>query len=83
MPESCNVEQRGNKKTHSILSTATPTDNVRIGDLMSCEDFSDSHKLLRVTAYVMRAARFFKAKGSVADSAPTLSSKELAVAERH
>ena len=83
MPESCKVEQRGSKKTHTLLLTTTPSDNVRIGDLMSCEVFSDSHKLLRVTAYVMRAAKLFKAKGSITDSAPTLSSQELAVAERH
>ena len=57
--------------------------NPTIGDLISCEDFSTLHRLLRVTAYVVRAVNRFKAKKKLNSDYPSaLTPQEIAIAER-
>lgn len=60
MPEPCLQELKSTSKlSHSLLAAEKkPT----IGHLLWCEDFSSLQKLLRVTAYVLRAVNRFKAK---------------------
>lgn len=60
MPESCSQELKlSSKKSYALLAVEkTPA----IGDLVCCEDYSDLQRLLRVTAYVLRAADRFKTK---------------------
>lgn len=69
------------KQSHNLLTVEkTPT----IGDLMSCEDFSDLQKLLRVTAQVLRAVEHFNAKkGSNWNPPVSLTPQEIATAEMH
>ena len=52
MPELCLQELKASSKlSHNLLVIEQ---NPTIGDLISCEDFSTLHRLLRVTAYVAR-----------------------------
>ena len=81
MPESCTQELKStNNSSHNLLvADKKPT----IGDLVHCEDFSDLQRLLRVTAYVLRAVDRFKAKRSSDSNPPSTSLKpqEIAAAE--
>ena len=83
MPEECKAEQRGYKRTAILLSTTAQANSVNISELLSCENFSNSHRLIRVTAYVLRAAKLFKKRKSLSSStfALLLSPQELAAAE--
>lgn len=58
MPEGCEVKWKRHKTTGMSLSATVPSWSLRIGALIEYERFSNAHKLLRVTAYVERAARF-------------------------
>ena len=81
MPELCLAELKTNSKlAHSLLVTeGKPT----VGDVMSCEDFSSLQRLLRVTAYILRAVNHFKAKGKPDPILPiTLTPQEIAAAEK-
>ena len=79
MPEECSMELKArNKKTHNL--TAIEVKHT-IGDLINCEEFSSYRRLVRVTAYVVRAVEIFKSKRSYQNSGP-LSPKELADAEQ-
>ena len=81
MPELCLPELKTNSKlAHSLLATERkPT----VGDVMSCEDFSSFQRLLRVTAYILRAVNRFKAKGKPDPILPiTLTPQEIATAEK-
>ena len=65
MPQGCETEQKRKKGIHALLSTESqPNHCTGIEDLIACENFSSRTKLLRVTAYVLRAASLFKSKGA-------------------
>jgi len=50
----------------------------KVGDVMSCEDFSSLQMLLRVTAYILRAVNRIKAKGKSDSNLPiTLIHQEI------
>ena len=81
MPEPCSVELRSTtRSSHNLLVVEKKPG---IGDLMRCEDFSDLRRLLRVTAFVIRAATKFKAKGASnsSSSVASLVPQEIAAAE--
>lgn len=59
-PEECCQEMKSKNVAHSLL--AQQVDRPRIGQLMNCKDFSSLNKLLRVTALVLRFARFLQQK---------------------
>ena len=77
MPEECAVELKGTPLPSLNLVTADFQGS--ISDLMSCDRFSTLSKLLRVTAYVVRAIKGFKGKRE--DISPGLTFEELAHAE--
>ena len=58
MPEECTVELK--VTALRSLNIVTIESQVSIDNLLSCEKFSTLSKLLRVTAYVVRAVRRFK-----------------------
>ena len=80
MPEPCSQELKSaSKPSHNLLAIERKS---TIGDLMSCEDFSDLRKLLRVTAYVLRAVDRFKTEKKTDSSLPiTLTPQEIVAAE--
>ena len=58
MPTECVSEMKIPKeKTHNLLVT---TQALTIGSVIKCEDFSTLTRLLRVTAYVLRAVKLLK-----------------------
>ena len=78
MPEECSKELRAsNKKTHNLATTEV---KCTIGDLIQCERFSSFRRMVRVTAYVMRAVKIFK--GRIRQSSGPLLTEELSDAER-
>ena len=81
MPELCLPELKASSElSHSLLAIERRT---TIGDVMPCEDFSSLQRLLRVTAYVLRAMNRFKAKGKSDSNLPiTLTPQEIATAEK-
>ena len=78
MPEECCDELKARvKKVHNLATNEVePT----IGDLLKCEKFSSFRRLVRVTAYVMRAVKLFKNR-MVAKGTTSLSTEELTDAE--
>ena len=75
MPEECSDELKA--KTHNLVTTEA---KVTISHLVDCRRFSSFRKLVRVTAYVMRALKAFKGERSNQDSS-LLSTDELVDAE--
>ena len=59
MPKECGDELR-KLDTHSFVAAVASTRH--IGGLMSCKEYSGLRKLLRVTAYVIRATNLFRFK---------------------
>lgn len=59
VPEECCTEVRRTAKrsTHNLVVT---TDPGQIGKIINCEDYSSFHKLLRITALVMKFIRVLK-----------------------
>ena len=79
MPELCVQELKLNcKPSHSLL---TADGKPAIGDIMCCEEFSEWQRLIRVTAYVVRAVKRFKARKDVLSFPSTLTPRENAHAE--
>ncbi len=78
MPKECTSEMKTSKeKTYNLLiTTPTPT----VGRVIKCEDFSILTRLLRVTAYVLRAAKLFRR--SITHPKGPLTPEELVEAER-
>ena len=75
MPEECyNELKASSKKTHNLAITEV---KCTIGDIIRCKRF---RKLVRVTAYVMRAVRLFKNKRDNQCNGP-LSTEEHSDAE--
>lgn len=62
--------------SHNLLAVQNTN---MIGSVIRCEDFGDLQKLLRVTAYVLRAVERFKTKR--ADRAKTLTPQEISASE--
>ena len=62
MPELCQQELKSSHKSmrSQHLLQVSIKESHTIGNLMSCEDYSNLHKLLRVTAFVLRASECFK-----------------------
>ena len=78
MPEECSKELKAsNKKIHNLAATEVKH---TIGDSIQCERFSSFRRLVRVTAYVMRAVKMFKSKRA-SQTSSLLSTEELADAE--
>eukprot|EP00731_Ephydatia_muelleri_P014947 Em0008g667a len=79
MPELCVQELKLNcKPSHSLL---TADGKPAIGDIMCCEEFSEWQRLIRVTAYVVRAVKRFKARKDALSFPSTLTPHEIAHAE--
>ena len=78
MPGECLDELKASsKQSHSLVTTEVkPT----IGELIECVRFSSFRRLVRVTAYVLRAVETFKSKRASQGCSP-LSTEELAEAE--
>ena len=76
MPELCSQELKSSSKR--ALNLLVVDNEPTIGDLIPCEEFSELQRLLRVTAYVLRAVDRFKMKTS---SPTTLTSQDIAAAE--
>ena len=76
--ECSNKLKASSKKTHNLATTEV---KCTIGDLVRCERFSSFRKLVRVTAYVMRAVRMFKNKRASQCRGP-LSTEEHSEADR-
>ena len=76
MSESCSQE---------LKLKVTPSHNLLVAEIssvMCCEDFGDLQKLLRVTAYVLRAAKQFKVKRSLRANLPiALTPEEISASE--
>ena len=80
MPEPCLPELKASSKlSHNLLAIET---RPNVGDVVSCSNFSSLRRLIRVTAYVLRAVNRFKAKESDSNLPITLSPQEIAAAER-
>ena len=52
-----------------------------VGDIMDCKNYSTMSRLLRVTAYVLRAVKRFKVSSSTCDHSMVLIIEELAASE--
>ena len=77
MPEQCSQELNANcRSSHNLVTIERHS----IGSLMNCENFSVWTKLLRVTAYVLRAITQFKGKKS-RPSLGVLTPLEISAAE--
>ena len=57
VPEGCLAEIRSKAPTVHTLATVEQTP--MLGDVIDCERYSSMSKLLRVTAYVLRAVKVF------------------------
>ena len=80
MPEPCSQQLKSTCKLSHDLSTIEG--KATIGDLMSCEDFSDLQRLVRVTAYVLRVVECFKTKKKCySDPLSSLTPQEISAAE--
>ena len=79
MPEECEKEIR---VAHCHFVCDLPAgDPCCVGNVINCENFSQLHRLLRVTAYVIKFVKLFKAKGTSVAQKSGLTASELARAE--
>ena len=70
VPEECRQEMKSKKAAHSLV--VAQGHGPRIGQLMSCENFSSLHRLLRVTALVLKFVHFLRLKvRNLSEPAPT------------
>jgi hypothetical protein len=79
MPDDCAAELKASDQSTHTLLAADPQPSV--GNILNCRDYSSMNHLLRVTAYVLRAANHFKG-ASLAQDDSKLNPEELANAER-
>ena len=80
MPTLCLPELKSSSKpSHNLLVIER---SPHVEDVMSCSDFSSLRRLIRVTAYVLRAVSRFKAKTSNSNLPSTLTPQEIATAEK-
>ena len=61
MPEECASEMVKSQRTHNLL---IPNSKPTIDEVMDCRDYSTVSRLLKVTAYVLKAVKIFKAGSS-------------------
>ena len=78
MPDQCQKELKA-KMTHNLLTAEHPSG---IGEVMNSEDYGSMCRLLRVTAYVLRAVEAFKSKKATPTSPTPLTAQEMAEAEK-
>ena len=70
VPEECCREMKSKKAAHSLV--VAQGHGPHIGQLMSCENFSSFHRLLQVTALVLKFVHFLRLKvRNSSESAPT------------
>ena len=75
MPELCLSELKvSSKLTHNLLAIEMRPNTEGV---MTCADFRSILKLLRVTAYVLRAVSYLKAKKSDLNHPTTLTTQEI------
>ena len=74
MPELGSQELRSTSKPSHNLMAIGRQDTIR--DLIQCDRFSALHKLLRVTAYVLKAVSRFKGEISTALTPPDIANAE-------
>lgn len=83
VPEGCIAEMKAadQRLIHGVLTTNPPTG---LHQIMKCEDFSSLHKLLRVTAYVLKFVRLLKrrATSTSPEKEPLVQSDDITQAER-
>ncbi len=70
-PVECAQEMKSKRTTHSLL--APDGDGIHLGQVIQCETFSSLHRLLRVTAIVLKFVRILRRAVSSTDSAETMS----------
>ena len=84
MPKECGLEQKKVKHSHTLLVPASDDMQVKIRNLMMCEDLSSTW-LLRVTAQALKCSRIWTHKNRSSDSEFTqrITSQDLREAETH
>ena len=81
MPEECSYELKA--AIMKSINLVTTDSRSAIDDLMTCQNYSNLSRLLRVTAQVVRAVRRFKrVKSRNVDAPTTITSEELEEAEK-
>ena len=84
MPKECGLEQKKVKYSHTLLAPASDDKQVKIGDLMMCEDFSSKTRLLRVTVQVLKCSGFERIRpGAMSLKTQGITSQDLREAETH
>ena len=85
MPEECELEQKKGKHSHTLLAPASDDKQVKIGNLMMCEDFSSKTRLLRVTAQVLKCSRIWthKIRSINSEFTQLITSQDLRKAETY
>ena len=76
MQEECTKELKAKNQVHNLL--ATDNEQIGLGQIIVCEDYSSLPRLLRVTAYL---TRFIKSLRREATSQTTISQEEILKAE--
>ena len=80
MPEECAMEMKAKSQpSHNLLA---PNPKQTVGEIMDCWNYSTLSRLLRVTAYVLRAVKRFKDGFTAPTCCTTLTTKELSDSER-
>lgn len=85
MPQECGLEQKKTKHLHTLLAPASNAKQIKIGNLMKCEDFSSMTRLLRATTQVLKCAQIWMHKIRSCDSefTPSITSQDLQEAEAY
>lgn len=78
MPEECSCEMKRQQPIHAMLAVGL---GPNVEQVMDCSRYGSLSRLLRVTAYVIRAARLFRGKALALDGR-ALSPDELAETEK-
>jgi hypothetical protein len=69
-PEECCQEMKSKKTAHTLV--VAQDHGPRLGQLLSCENFSSLHRLLRVTALVLKFVHLLRVRvGKPSTAAPT------------
>ena len=80
MPKECAAEVRAKSQpAHNLLA---PDSRPTMGEIIDCKDYSTMSRLLRVTAYVLRAVKRFKNGSSAHSHSTALTTEELADSEK-
>lgn len=80
MPEECAMDMKAKSQpSHNLLA---PNAKQTVGEIIDYQNYSTLSRLLRVTAYVLRAVKRFKACSTVLTCGTTLTTEELSESER-